>query len=95
MTSCPWTSWGMTKPQAQEFQLLETRGEMKGGSEKKIEHLPNGKRYPEEKAATHPMHSSFTVHACGVIKAWPVWHQEVTGSIQSGCMPGLWARSPV
>lgn len=44
-SSCPWTSWWMTEPLEQEFQLLETHGEMRDGSEKKIEHLPNGRRH--------------------------------------------------
>lgn len=53
MTSHPWISWEMTKPQAQE---------------KKIEHLPNGKRCQEKNVAAHSVHTDLTVHICGIIQ---------------------------
>lgn len=68
MTTCPWISWGMTKPQAQEFKLFETHGEMKDGTEKKIERVPNGKIHQEENVATHSVHNDLAVHVCGVIQ---------------------------
>lgn len=57
----------MAKSQAQEFKLLETHGEMKDGSEKKTEHLPNGK-ICQEKNVKHIL--GLTVHVSGVIQKY-------------------------
>ena len=43
----------MSKLQAEEFKLLETHGQVKDGSEKTVEHLPNGKRPEEENVVTY------------------------------------------
>lgn len=57
----------MTEPQAEEFKLLETRGQVKDGSEKRIEHHLNDKRHQKENMTTYSMHNGLTVHVCGVI----------------------------
>jgi len=57
----------MNKAQAEEFKLLETHGQMKNGSAKKIEHHLNDKRHQEENVTAYPVHNGLTVHICGVI----------------------------
>lgn len=57
----------MTEPQAEEFKLLETHGQVKDGSEKRIEHHLNDKRHQKENMTTYSMHNGLTVHVCGVI----------------------------